>query len=724
MNNRTRYTKKKPETLRAKIGPVCFATMVALGLVHSASAAVTADASAVNQPGIQTGANGATIININKASSEGVSHNIYSEFNVDKNGVVLNNSTGGANTQLAGQISGNSNLAGNSATVILNEVRSSAPSQLNGMVEVAGQSAKVIIANPSGITCDGCGFINANHAALTTGTATFDDNGKLTGVKVTDDQVVITGAGMDVDNNGKPQYTDILARSVKLNAELQANNLHIVTGANTISKNGEVETLTANDNAPQLALDVSSLGSMYANKISMIGTEQGVGVRLDDAKMTAGGDLTINVDGQLENHGGLIAAGHSVHINSDAVINNASEIRSGGLLVINSNGVVENRNGKINGGHVEIRSTEFDNASGLVGASDSLSMNGFRLNNKNGEIHSTNDGWVTYTMMDRQNPSFASIENENGVIASDKNLSIMGGNVNNNAGLIEAKSALSMSGGTLVNTNSNAFTAKENYRAEGGIYAGNIDMSNGLNSHDMTSSSLSFNTINNEHGRIISSGNNSDLTLSGSTLLDNKNGEISSAKSLNINYVSTIDNSSGKMSAAKDITLSSSDYTSDAASLVKGGQNVNVNIAHRFANNGAIEAGNNVNLTIQSNRHNQLPASYNAGTIKAGNKAQLQTQATSFTNKGKIVSNNGLNWSGNEVRNEGVIDSSGDITFTAKNFSNAKNAIVNGKTVTISASSIDNQGTITPDYIPAPQPHPQPRPQPQPDNYHIPISRH
>ncbi|XSF42207.1 filamentous hemagglutinin N-terminal domain-containing protein [Cronobacter dublinensis] len=237
--------------LRAKLGPVCFATLLALGMVQTASAAITADTSAANQPGIHTSTNGATVVDINKASSDGVSHNIYSEFNVDKNGVVLNNSTVNTNTQQAGNINGNANLAGNSATVILNEVRSADPSQLNGMVEVAGQSAQVIIANPSGITCNGCGFINTNHASLTTGTPTFDDDGKLTGIKVDKGEIVITGGGMDVGNDGKPAYTDIVARSVKLNGELQAKNLTIVTGTNSIDVKGKVTKLDSDSDKPE-----------------------------------------------------------------------------------------------------------------------------------------------------------------------------------------------------------------------------------------------------------------------------------------------------------------------------------------------------------------------------------------------------------------------------------------------------------------------------------------
>jgi filamentous hemagglutinin family protein len=61
-------------------------------------------------------------------------------------------------------------LATGSARFILNEVVSANPSQLLGFVEVAGSPAQVVIANPAGVTCNGCGFINASRATLTTGT--------------------------------------------------------------------------------------------------------------------------------------------------------------------------------------------------------------------------------------------------------------------------------------------------------------------------------------------------------------------------------------------------------------------------------------------------------------------------------------------------------------------------------------------------------------------------
>ena len=74
--------------------------------------------------------------------------------------LVLNNSLDKlSQSQLAGFLQNNTNLNGASASLILNEVNGGSPSQLKGYTEVFGQQAGVIVANPYGITCNGCGFI-------------------------------------------------------------------------------------------------------------------------------------------------------------------------------------------------------------------------------------------------------------------------------------------------------------------------------------------------------------------------------------------------------------------------------------------------------------------------------------------------------------------------------------------------------------------------------------
>ncbi|MBD9609867.1 filamentous hemagglutinin N-terminal domain-containing protein, partial [Pseudomonas sp. PDM08] len=76
------------------------------------------------------------------------------------------------------------------AQTILNEVVGGSPSQLRGYTEVAGQSARVIVANPYGISCNGCGFINTPRVTLTTGKPVLD-NGRLDRFQVDQGSVTI-----------------------------------------------------------------------------------------------------------------------------------------------------------------------------------------------------------------------------------------------------------------------------------------------------------------------------------------------------------------------------------------------------------------------------------------------------------------------------------------------------------------------------------------------------
>lgn len=127
----------------------------------TAQADIVADpgALATQQPLITHTANGVPLVNIQTPDSRGLSHNTYQQFDVMQNGVILNNSRTNIQTQLGGWVQGNPSLAAGTASTILNEVHSSQPSLLNGFIEVAGSRAQVIVANPSGISCNGCGFL-------------------------------------------------------------------------------------------------------------------------------------------------------------------------------------------------------------------------------------------------------------------------------------------------------------------------------------------------------------------------------------------------------------------------------------------------------------------------------------------------------------------------------------------------------------------------------------
>ena len=236
-----------------------------------AYAQIRSDANAPGnqRPTILNTANGLPQVNIQTPSAAGVSRNQYSQFDVDGRGVVINNSRTNTSTQLGGMVQGNPWLAQGSARIIVNEVNSSNPSYLNGYIELAGQRAEIIIANPSGISVNGGGFINASSATLTTGSPIIN-SGNLEGYAVQKGTVTIDGYGLDASLT---DYTGILARSVQVNAGIWANNLNIVTGANQISADqGSSSPIAGVGGAPSFSLDVSNLGGMYAGKISLVGT--------------------------------------------------------------------------------------------------------------------------------------------------------------------------------------------------------------------------------------------------------------------------------------------------------------------------------------------------------------------------------------------------------------------------------------------------------------------
>ncbi|HIB8922272.1 TPA: filamentous hemagglutinin N-terminal domain-containing protein, partial [Morganella morganii] len=125
-----------------------------------------------------------TVIDISKPDKNGLSYNKYRKFNVPETGVVLNNGTKDSQSDLAGKIEENINLRGRSASLIINEVISGDPSDLSGAMEVSGNLASVIIANPNGITCDSCNFINTPDITLTTGNVNFNPGNKFSSLNV------------------------------------------------------------------------------------------------------------------------------------------------------------------------------------------------------------------------------------------------------------------------------------------------------------------------------------------------------------------------------------------------------------------------------------------------------------------------------------------------------------------------------------------------------------
>ena len=284
---------------RKKFLALAIALSLQMQAVMPCYAAVTAEAGGANVNG--------NIINIVKPDSNGLSHNKFTDFNVAGNGIVFNNHTGSAqyNSQLAGALNANANLQGNAAKLILTEVTGTGKTNLNGMLEIAGTKADLVIANPNGIVGKGFGFINVGRATLTTGIPNMGADGKLNGFSVAKGTIDIQNACLTEDQRTdyRPDKLDIMARAIKINDELWANEaINVVAGSNEVKYNTdgtlEVHKTTATAEKPQVALDVAALGGMYAGRIMLVGTEKGLGMNIG-GNLKAQENLSITNDGRI-----------------------------------------------------------------------------------------------------------------------------------------------------------------------------------------------------------------------------------------------------------------------------------------------------------------------------------------------------------------------------------------------------------------------------------------
>lgn len=340
------------------------------------------------RPLVQETVNQIPLVNVTAPTNGGVSMNKYDQFNVDKQGAILNNSYVTNKTELAGYVQGNSNMVNGTAKVIVNQVTSDAPTSMNGYLEVAGQKASVVVANPNGITVNGGGFLNTEHAVLTTGRPELDGTGNLQNYRVEQGKVSIEGKGLD---GKRADSVSILARTIDVNAGVWANKLNTRNGQNNIDAKNLKATaldLSATETKPTIGLDVAAVGGMYANHITMVGTEAGVGVNLNgvvagtqSVSVDANGHLSVN--GTLQSDTSLVAKANSIQ--------NAKTIASGGELGLetkelsNTGHITSAKNG-----HVKVEETLTNNNTIASGANTQGAVTGNgSLTIEAGTVHNT-----------------------------------------------------------------------------------------------------------------------------------------------------------------------------------------------------------------------------------------------------------------------------------------------------------------------------------------------
>ncbi|VTP67918.1 Hemolysin precursor [Serratia rubidaea] len=276
-------------------GKLAAALAIILAASGNVCAAEIVAANGANGPGVTTVANGAQVVDIVAPNGHGLSHNQYQDFNVNQPGAVLNNSREAGLSQLAGQLGANPNLGGREASVILNEVIGRNPSLLHGQQEIFGMAADYVLANPNGISCQGCGFINTSRSSLVVGNPLVE-NGLLQGYSTFGNRNTLSLSGNlnaggvldliapQIDSRG-----DVIVQAAsQRDGRVMPAAINAISGLNRVTRDGK---LLASER-PATALDSYYLGSMQAGRINIINTAQGSGVKLAGT-LNASDELTV-----------------------------------------------------------------------------------------------------------------------------------------------------------------------------------------------------------------------------------------------------------------------------------------------------------------------------------------------------------------------------------------------------------------------------------------------
>lgn len=369
-------------------------------------------AEARHHPQIEETANGIPLVNITAPSSGGVSRNEYEMFNVPDKGAILNNSYTLSKTELAGYVPGNNNMAERPAKIIVNEVTGAGSTSMDGFLEVAGNRADVVIANPNGITVNGGGFINTGKAFLTTGEPVYDGEDHLQRFDITGGDILIEGKGLGGKETGS---LAILSRAVKINAGIWAKDLHITTGANSIdAKTLEASAIEGKGGHPAFALDTAAIGGMYAGRITLVGTEKGLGVN-NSGTWSAEDNLILDWNGDLKNSGTIYSKG-----NTDLRANyleNDKTIAAERNLSAAAKENIRNQGKLLAGENMDIYAGKtLDNAGHAMESGNNLSIEtGDAINNAAGTIKSGGS---------QQIKAGHALTNTEGTLAADGNINI------------------------------------------------------------------------------------------------------------------------------------------------------------------------------------------------------------------------------------------------------------------------------------------------------------
>nr|WP_276854951.1 hemagglutinin repeat-containing protein [Enterobacter oligotrophicus] len=646
--------------------------------------AMAAALTPTGQTTVDQAGNGVPVINIATPNGAGISHNQFGEYNVGKEGLILNNGTDRlTQTQLGGLIQNNPNLqAGREAKGIINEVTGTSRSQLQGYTEVAGKAANVMVANPYGITCNGCGFINTPNATLTTGKPRFDAAGNLLSLEVSKGSITVEGQGLDAS---KSDALSIIARATEVNAAIHAKDLKVIVGTNRVATDGSATPVAGEGAAPKVSVDTGGLGGMYANRIRLVSSEKGVGVNLGNLNARQG-DITLDANGKLMVNNSL--ASGSLTAKADSVVLSGDH-KSTGPMQVNSRSDVAVTNGKlVSDGDITLAGNgklEVANGTLTAGKDISLSSGSF-----------TADTTSEINAADAIQTNVAGAANHAGKMAAGGGITLSAGQLANK-GKMTANGDLNVKAGSF--TNSGTVQAQKNTRLDLGTFNHTGQL--------LAGGVLGISTGDAWIDGMLSS--DSDLSFGGTGILNiGKNGQFLSTGRLELQSDSVTNN--GLVSGKKDLALTSLQFSALQGSTLTSGGSLQLNARDAqiagevLAQGGLSFSGDRLTTLANGQLQSQgdiLLNAHNAAELNGvqAAKGKLAVSTASLKHRGTSRGSN-VSLQAKQIDTSGTLQADDAMALSAGTIiQQAGGALLAQKALQLNASQLTNSGSLDSDAL-------------------------